>query len=141
MPDVQVPRLSDSMETGKIIRWLKKEGDEVKKGEPLVEIESDKANIEVEAYASGKLSKIAVKEGDSAPIGAVIATIGEPSPGAAHFSGGPRAASREGLCHGTTRRSRGFGRRAIPAGCARRPDRGGRGVSRGAGHAAAASPR
>jgi pyruvate dehydrogenase E2 component (dihydrolipoamide acetyltransferase) len=81
MPDVQMPRLSDSMETGKIIRWLKKEGDEVKKGEPLVEIESDKANIEVEAYASGKLSKIAVKEGDSAPIGAVIATIGEASPG------------------------------------------------------------
>ena len=82
MPDVQMPRLSDSMETGKIIRWLKKEGDQVKKGEPLVEIESDKANIEVEAYASGKLSKIAVKEGDSAPIGAVIATIGEASPSA-----------------------------------------------------------
>jgi pyruvate dehydrogenase E2 component (dihydrolipoamide acetyltransferase) len=76
MPDVQMPRLSDSMETGKIVRWLKKEGDQVKKGEPLVEIESDKANIEVEAYASGPLSKIVVKEGDSAPIGAVIAQIG-----------------------------------------------------------------
>ena len=80
MPDVQMPRLSDSMETGKIIRWLKKEGEEVKKGEPLVEIESDKANIEVEAYASGKLTRIALKEGDSAPIGAVIATIGEGAP-------------------------------------------------------------
>jgi pyruvate dehydrogenase E2 component (dihydrolipoamide acetyltransferase) len=80
VPDVQMPRLSDSMETGKIIRWLKKEGEDVKKGEPLVEIESDKANIEVEAYASGKLSKIVVKEGDSAPIGAVIATIGEGGP-------------------------------------------------------------
>ncbi len=76
MANVQMPRLSDSMETGKILRWLKKEGEEVKKGEPLVEIESDKANIEVEAYASGKLSKIVVKEGDSAPIGAVIAEIG-----------------------------------------------------------------
>jgi pyruvate dehydrogenase E2 component (dihydrolipoyllysine-residue acetyltransferase) len=73
---VQMPRLSDSMETGKILRWLKKEGEEVKKGEPLVEIESDKANIEVEAYASGKLSKIVVPEGESAPIGAVIAEIG-----------------------------------------------------------------
>lgn len=82
-----MPRLSDSMETGKIIRWLKQEGDEVKKGEPLVEIESDKANIEVEAYASGKLSKIAVKEGDSAPIGAVIATIGEAGPSAAPAPG------------------------------------------------------
>jgi len=71
-----MPRLSDSMETGKILRWLKKEGEEVKKGEPLVEIESDKANIEVEAYASGKLSKIVVPEGESAPIGAVIAEIG-----------------------------------------------------------------
>src|SRR5579864_7276363 len=76
MPDVQMPRLSDSMETGKILRWLKKEGEQVRKGEPLVEIESDKANIEVEAYASGKLSKIVVPEGESAPIGAVIAEIG-----------------------------------------------------------------
>ena len=77
MASVQMPRLSDSMETGKILRWLKKEGDQVKKGEPLVEIESDKANIEVEAYASGKLSKIVVPEGESAPIGAVIAEIGD----------------------------------------------------------------
>ena len=77
MASVQMPRLSDSMETGKILRWLKKEGDQVVKGEPLVEIESDKANIEVEAYASGKLSKIVVAEGESAPIGAVIAEIGD----------------------------------------------------------------
>src|SRR3984893_16541316 len=77
MADVQMPRLSDSMETGKILRWLKKEGEDVKKGEPLVEIESHKANIEVEAYASGKLSKIVVAEGESAPIGAVIAQIGD----------------------------------------------------------------
>src|SRR3982074_2930785 len=77
MASVQMPRLSDSMETGKIGRWIKKEGEEVKKGEPLVEIESDKANIEVEAYASGKLSKIVVPEGESAPIGAVIAQIGD----------------------------------------------------------------
>jgi len=77
MASVQMPRLSDSMETGKILRWLKKEGDQVQKGEPLVEIESDKANIEVEAYATGKLSKIVVPEGESAPIGAVIAEIGD----------------------------------------------------------------
>ena len=79
MASVQMPRLSDSMETGKILRWLKKEGDQVVKGEPLVEIESDKANIEVEAYATGKLSKIVVPEGESAPIGAVIAEIGDGS--------------------------------------------------------------
>jgi pyruvate dehydrogenase E2 component (dihydrolipoamide acetyltransferase) len=80
MATVQMPRLSDSMETGKILRWLKKEGDPVQKGEPLVEIESDKANIEVEAYATGKLSKILVPEGESAPIGAVIAEIGDGAP-------------------------------------------------------------
>ena len=83
MASVQMPRLSDSMETGKILRWLKKEGDQVVKGEPLVEIESDKANIEVEAYATGKLSKILVPEGESAPIGAVIAEIGDGSAAAA----------------------------------------------------------
>jgi pyruvate dehydrogenase E2 component (dihydrolipoamide acetyltransferase) len=83
MASVQMPRLSDSMETGKILRWLKKEGEQVQKGEPLVEIESDKANIEVEAYASGKLSKILVPEGESAPIGAVIAEIGDGSAAAA----------------------------------------------------------
>ena len=94
MPDVQMPRLSDSMETGKIIRWLRREGEEVKKGEPLVEIESDKANIEVEAYASGRLSKILVPEGESAPIGAVIAQIGgEPAASkATPATGGGQAA-------------------------------------------------
>ena len=87
-----MPRLSDSMETGKILRWLKKEGEDVKKGEPLVEIESDKANIEVEAYATGKLSKIVVPEGESAPIGAVIAQIGDGAP----TSTAPKAAAPQG---------------------------------------------
>lgn len=73
---VLMPRLSDSMEEGKIIRWLKKEGETVKKGEALVEIESDKANIEVEAVAAGVLSRIVVPEGQSATIGAPIAEIG-----------------------------------------------------------------
>ena len=90
MASVQMPRLSDSMETGKILRWLKKEGEDVKKGEPLVEIESDKANIEVEAYASGKLSKIVVAEGESAPIGAVIAEIGGAAGGAAEKPAAPQ---------------------------------------------------
>jgi pyruvate dehydrogenase E2 component (dihydrolipoamide acetyltransferase) len=95
MANVQMPRLSDSMETGKILRWLKKEGEEVKKGEPLVEIESDKANIEVEAYASGKLSKIVVQEGESAPIGAVIAEIGGDGGGAPAKTEKPSAQKEE----------------------------------------------
>src|SRR5437764_4059092 len=97
MASVQMPRLSDSMETGKILRWLKKEGEEVKKGEPLVEIESDKANIEVEAYASGRLSKIVVPEGESAPIGAVIAQIGgEATPAGAEPAKEDRAPQPKG---------------------------------------------
>ncbi len=93
MAQVTMPRLSDSMETGKIIRWLKKEGEQIKKGEALVEIESDKANIEVEAYAAGVLSKIVVAEGQSAAIGALIAEIGGgKEPAAAPAAPAPRPA-------------------------------------------------
>ena len=84
MPNVQMPRLSDSMETGKVVRWLKKEGEDVKKGEPLVEIESDKANIEVEAYASGKLSKMVSTQ----PTPAAAAVAPPPAQQAAPESGG-----------------------------------------------------
>ncbi|MFI5267989.1 MAG: biotin/lipoyl-containing protein, partial [Chloroflexota bacterium] len=55
MPEqVFMPRLSDTMTEGTVSKWLKHQGEDVKKGEPLVEIETDKANIELEAYASGK---------------------------------------------------------------------------------------
>jgi len=77
MPDVQMPRLSDSMETGKIIRWLKKEGDEVKKGEPLVEIETDKVNSELESPYEGRLTEIVAAEGTTVAVGEVIARIDE----------------------------------------------------------------
>jgi len=84
MKKVEMPKMGDSMEEGKILRWLKKEGDPVKKGEPLAEVETDKVNIEIEAFASGILRKIVVPEGSSALIGAEIALIGaadEPLPG------------------------------------------------------------
>ena len=76
MKTVEMPKMGDTMEEGKILRWLKQVGDPVKKGEPLAEIETDKVNIEVEAFASGVLRKILVPEGDSAPIGASIALVG-----------------------------------------------------------------
>ncbi len=76
MKTVEMPKMGDTMEEGKILRWLKQVGDSVKKGEPLAEIETDKVNIEVEAFASGVLRKILVPEGDSAPIGASIALVG-----------------------------------------------------------------
>jgi pyruvate dehydrogenase E2 component (dihydrolipoamide acetyltransferase) len=76
MPDVAMPRLSDSMEEGTILKWLKSDGDEVKRGEELVEIETDKANMTYEADQEGVL-KIVAQEGDTLPVGQTIAQIGE----------------------------------------------------------------
>lgn len=76
MPDVTMPRLSDTMQEGTIARWLKKAGDEVKKGDTLAEIETDKATMDLEAYDSGVLEQIVVQEGQTVPIGQVVATIG-----------------------------------------------------------------
>ena len=55
MKKVEMPKMGDTMEEGKILRWIKKEGDPVKKGEMLAEVETDKVNIEIEAFASGTL--------------------------------------------------------------------------------------
>src|SRR5215207_348795 len=76
MADVAMPRLSDSMEEGTILKWLKSDGDEVKRGEELVEIETDKANMTYEADQEGVL-KIVAQEGDTLPVGQTIAQIGE----------------------------------------------------------------
>jgi pyruvate dehydrogenase E2 component (dihydrolipoamide acetyltransferase) len=72
-----MPKLSDTMTEGVILKWVKKEGEKVKQGETLVEIESDKADMELEAYDSGILRKIITPEGSSAAIGAPIAIIAE----------------------------------------------------------------
>jgi pyruvate dehydrogenase E2 component (dihydrolipoamide acetyltransferase) len=76
--DVTMPRLSDSMEEGTVLKWLVDEGAEVKRGEPLVEIETDKANMTYDADADGTLIEIVAQEGDTLEIGEVIARIGEP---------------------------------------------------------------
>jgi pyruvate dehydrogenase E2 component (dihydrolipoamide acetyltransferase) len=75
--DVTMPRLSDSMEEGTILKWLVDEGGEVKRGEPLVEIETDKANMTYDADTDGVLIEVVAGEGDTLPIGEVIARIGE----------------------------------------------------------------
>jgi pyruvate dehydrogenase E2 component (dihydrolipoamide acetyltransferase) len=75
MADVAMPRLSDSMEEGTILKWLKSDGDEVKRGEELVEIETDKANMTYEADQEGVL-RIVAQEGDTLPVGGTIAQIG-----------------------------------------------------------------
>src|SRR5881409_894859 len=75
---VVMPKLSDAMEGGKIIKWLKKEGDRINGGDILAEVETDKADVEMEAFGAGVLRKILVPAGESAPIGALIGVIAEP---------------------------------------------------------------
>ncbi|HWM54730.1 MAG TPA: dihydrolipoamide acetyltransferase family protein [Solirubrobacterales bacterium] len=77
MPDIVMPRLSDSMEEGTILQWLKKVGDEVSVGDELVEIETDKANMAYESDIAGKLTEIVAEEGETLAIGSVIARIGD----------------------------------------------------------------
>src|SRR4051794_18487247 len=76
--DVTMPRLSDSMEEGTILNWIVEEGGEVKRGEPLCEIETDKANMTYEADTDGVLLEIVVAEGETVALGEVIARVGEP---------------------------------------------------------------
>ncbi|HLL55284.1 MAG TPA: pyruvate dehydrogenase complex dihydrolipoamide acetyltransferase [Myxococcaceae bacterium] len=73
---IQMPSLSPTMTEGKISRWLKKEGDKVSVGEAIVEIETDKSNLEFEAPDDGVLLQITVKEGETVKVGAPIAMLG-----------------------------------------------------------------
>jgi len=75
---VVMPKLSPTMEEGQLSRWLKKEGDTVAMGEPLAEIDTDKATMEMQALSAGVLRKILIKEGETAPLGQPIAIIGQP---------------------------------------------------------------
>lgn len=74
---ITMPKMSDTMQEGTIAAWLKKEGDEVKSGEIIAEVETDKATMELESYEDGVLLYIGIKEGDSVPVDGVIAVIGE----------------------------------------------------------------
>jgi pyruvate dehydrogenase E2 component (dihydrolipoamide acetyltransferase) len=73
--DVIMPALGMAQDTGKVVRWLKAEGDSVTKGEPLLEIETDKVTVEVEAPAEGTLAGIRAREGDEVPVGEAVAVV------------------------------------------------------------------
>src|SRR5262249_12767388 len=75
---VVMPELEMAQETGKIVSWLKKEGDAVKKGEILLEVETDKAVVEIEATADGVLAGVKSREGDVVPVGVTIAWLVAP---------------------------------------------------------------
>ena len=80
--NIEMPKLSDTMTEGTVVRWLKKEGDEVEIGDIIAEIETDKATMEMEAFDEGTLSKISVPEGGKAQVGSAIAVLLEDGEGA-----------------------------------------------------------
>ena len=92
MNDIVMPRLSDSMEEGTVLGWMKAVGDEVSVGEELVEIETDKANMVYEADVAGTLIEIIAEEGATLPIGEVIARVGDAGEAPAVPSGDSEAA-------------------------------------------------
>ena len=73
--DVIMPALGMAQETGKLLRWLRAEGDQVAKGEPLMEVETDKVTVEIEAPADGILGGVTAGEGEDVPVGQAIAFI------------------------------------------------------------------
>jgi pyruvate dehydrogenase E2 component (dihydrolipoamide acetyltransferase) len=93
---VVMPKLSDAMETGKVIQWLKKEGDPVRGGDVIAEIETDKANVEIEAFGSGVLRKIVAAPGTQAPVGDLIGIIADPADDIASVLAGAPAAPAAG---------------------------------------------
>jgi len=88
---VVMPKLSEAMETGKLLRWLKQEGDRISGGDIIAEIETDKADIELEAFGSGVLRKLLATPGTAVPVGGLIAVIAEPDEDISAVVGGAPA--------------------------------------------------
>src|SRR5512133_434305 len=95
---IKMPKLSDQMTEGKIAEWVKREGDEVSAGDVVAQVETEKATLDVEAFESGVLIGVAVKAGETAPVGHPIAWLGargEKVPEAPAAKGAPDAAKEE----------------------------------------------
>src|SRR2546423_15551739 len=73
--DVLMPALGMNQETGRLVEWLRREGETVTRGEPLMEVETDKATVEIEAPASGVLAGVTARPGDEVPVGQAVAMI------------------------------------------------------------------
>ena len=73
--ELKLPQLGAEMEYGTVLRWLKREGDPVAEGEPIVEVEAEKANHEIEAPVSGRVASILAEEGDEIKVGTTMAII------------------------------------------------------------------
>src|SRR5690348_8743399 len=94
--EITMPQLSDTMTEGTVVKWRKKEGDKVKEGEIVAEIETDKAVMESESFASGTLAAILVEEGQKAAVGAIIAVVAtgteKPADVKKQYASGPKLA-------------------------------------------------
>src|ERR1700736_5023717 len=78
MAEIIMPKMGDAMTEGKVVRWYKKAGDVVKKGEPVLEIETDKVNLDLEAEQDGTIGQVEVQEGQMVPVGGRLAVIAAP---------------------------------------------------------------
>ena len=90
---IDMPQLGLTMETGTILQWLKAIGDTVEKGQPVVLIQTDKVEYEVESPAAGTLLKTAATEGDELPVGSLMGIVGEAGEDVAALLGAPSAAA------------------------------------------------
>src|SRR5438132_12875526 len=93
--EIIMPKMGDAMTEGKVVRWYKKAGDSVKKGEPVLEIETDKVNLDLEAEQDGTLAEVAAAEGQTVPVGGVLAQIVGAGEKAAPAKAAPAAAKSE----------------------------------------------
>src|SRR5436190_16869156 len=120
-----MPALGMAQETGKLLRWMKGEGDRVSKGEALMEIETDKVTVEIEAPADGTLAGISAAEGDDVPVGRAIAFVlahGEalPEPAATVVVAAPVPAPVAADANGAAKVDDGGARRILASPKARR---------------------
>src|SRR5919107_812239 len=110
---ITMPQLSDTMTEGTVVKWHKKEGDKVKQGEELVDVETDKATMPFEASESGTLAHVAVKEGEKVPVGALIAVLATAKENAADVKKqqgtGGGVATRESASRGGVHEPEGVG--------------------------------
>ena len=89
---ILMPKGSDTMTEGKVLKWIKHEGDVVSNGDTIVEIETDKVDMEVESMGEGTLRKILVKEGEVVPVGQLLAVVAAPNEDIAAMLDGAKSA-------------------------------------------------
>jgi pyruvate dehydrogenase E2 component (dihydrolipoamide acetyltransferase) len=102
MAEIIMPKMGDAMTEGKVLRWYKKAGDAVKKGEPVAEIETDKVNLDLEAEDDGTIGEVTAAEGQMVPVGGVLATLLGPGESAAAPAPGRRVTDKKDSVKHTT---------------------------------------